>query len=299
MQKKAAHKIPFVLLLIFTAIGLLQTHLTGNYFYITNFGYIGITIFIATYLHSRLRKDKKQIGRYLSLILVGSYMLIYLGFIKHENMQLEGFFGYIFSGIIAGAALHYIVAKIVMPFFFGRAWCGWACWTAAILDLLPWKKSPGRISKTGNIRYIIFICTFIAVAWGHYLNGTPITTYDSFIWLAVSSIAYYLTGIIITILTKDNRAFCKYICPVTPLLKLSAFSMSKFKVDMKSCIECNQCVNACPMDIEITRYAKENKRVLSSECIYCYSCKNVCPTDSIKTTWEFDCSTKQYLRTKQ
>ena len=40
-------------------------------------------------------------------------------------------------------------------------------------------------------------------------------------WYAfiVGNIVYYIVGIVLTFAFKDNRAFCKYVCPVTVFLK--------------------------------------------------------------------------------
>ena len=66
-------------------------------------------------------------------------MLVYLGIISHENLMIEGFWYYLFLGVFEAATIHYFVAKIAGPLFFGRGWCGYACWTGMILDLLPYK----------------------------------------------------------------------------------------------------------------------------------------------------------------
>jgi hypothetical protein len=34
------------------------------------------------------------------------------------------------------AVVHYLIAKVFGPMLFGRIWCGWACWTVMVLDLL-------------------------------------------------------------------------------------------------------------------------------------------------------------------
>jgi polyferredoxin len=89
-------------------------------------------------------------------------MLVYLGLICRENMQIEVFFYYIFIGVFEAAAIHYLVAKIVGPLIFGRGWCGYACWTAMVLDLLPYKTSNNRrIKRLGLLRIDIFVISFI------------------------------------------------------------------------------------------------------------------------------------------
>ena len=83
-------------------------------------------------------------------------MLVYLGLICGENMQIEGFWYYFFTGVFEAATIHYAVAKIFGPLLFGRGWCGYACWTAMVLDFLPYKvpETPGK--KIGWIRYVVF-----------------------------------------------------------------------------------------------------------------------------------------------
>lgn len=49
-------------------------------------------------------------------------------------MQIEGFWYYLFSGVVGAGVLHYLIAKIFGPLLFGRGWCGYACWTAMILS---------------------------------------------------------------------------------------------------------------------------------------------------------------------
>ena len=39
-------------------------------------------------------------------------MLLYLGVISRENMQIEGFWYYLFLGVFEAATIHYAVAKI-------------------------------------------------------------------------------------------------------------------------------------------------------------------------------------------
>lgn len=51
-------------------------------------------------------------------LMVGLYMLVYLGLICQENMQIEGFWYYLFTGVFEAATIHYAVAKIC-----GGAFC--------------------------------------------------------------------------------------------------------------------------------------------------------------------------------
>jgi hypothetical protein len=77
---------------------------------------------------------------------------------RPDRFQIEGFFFYLFAGFFAGSVIHYMVAKVFGPIIFGRGWCGWACWTAVIPDLLPYTKNrEGRVSASWEkLRYVHF-----------------------------------------------------------------------------------------------------------------------------------------------
>ena len=155
-------------------------------------------------------------------IVVGLYMLVYLGILSNENMQIKGFWYYLFLSVFEAAVIHYLVAKIGGPLFFGRGWCGYACWTAMILDLLPYKTPKNPRLKIGFIRYIMFIIslTFVSLLFILKIPNLEKIMFYSFI---IGNIIYYLIGITLAFILKDNRAFCKYICPITLFLKPASY----------------------------------------------------------------------------
>ena len=92
-------------------------------------------------------------------------MLLYLGAISNENMQIEGFWYYLFLGVFEAATIHYAVAKIFGPLVFGRGWCGYACWTAMVLDFLPYKQpQKPRKKRLGFLRYVMFALSLALVS---------------------------------------------------------------------------------------------------------------------------------------
>ena len=127
--------LPAVMLAIFETIAITLWLTKDNLFYLFNFSYIGIAVSLGIFLFIR----KYRYARRVAQLLVGCYMLVYLGLICGENMQIEGFWYYLFTGVFEAATIHYAVAKIFGPLIFGRGWCGYACQTAMILDLLPYK----------------------------------------------------------------------------------------------------------------------------------------------------------------
>ena len=149
-----------------------------------------------------------KFARNMVQIVVGLYMLVYLGILSNENMQIEGFWYYLFLGVFEAAVIHYLVAKIGGPLFFGRGWCDYACWTAMILDLLPYKTPKNPRLKIGFIRYIMFIIslTFVSLLFILKIPNLEKIMFYSFI---IGNIIYYLIGITLALILKDNRAFCK------------------------------------------------------------------------------------------
>ncbi len=285
---------------IFYAIAILLWQTTGGLFYLFNFVYIGTSIGVGMGTYALLPKSKKNRGRKLSQLLVGGYLLGLLGFLARENMQIEGFYFYLLAGIFAGAVIHYMVAKVVGPLIFNRAWCGWTCWTAMVLDYLPFQRNKGGrlATRWGNLRYVHFALSLgiVLVLWFGFNYRVHSQSITELYWLIGGNAFYYASAIVLAFALKDNRAFCKYVCPITAIFKTtSRFSLWKMGGDADKCNKCGACEKICPMDIRISDYIKNGQRVLSTECIMCNQCENVCVPRALKATWGFDCSTKELL----
>jgi ferredoxin-type protein NapH len=298
--KFAQLKLPLTMMLIFWTISLVLWQATHQIYLLFNFGFIGTSLGVGMGVYSMLPKRQKLWGRRLAQFLIGTYMLVFWGLLNHENMQLEGFFFYLLAGIAMGSVIHYMVAKIVGPLVFNRGWCGWACWTAMILDLLPYKRNKGgRLGgKWGFLRYLHFALSLglvLVLWWGlHYrIKGQSMV---ELYWLLVGNVLYYGIGIVLAFTLKDNRAFCKYVCPIPTLQKVtSRFALIKIAGDAAKCNDCGACNKMCPMDIRISEYILDNQRVLSTECIWCFECINVCAKGALKTTFGFDVGNRELL----
>lgn len=265
-----------VIWLIFESVALLLTYFTKNNFYFYNFSYIGTCLSVGIYLYS----NKVKYARNMVQFAVGLYMLIYLGIICRENMQIEGFWYYLFLGVFEAAVIHYLVAKICGPIFFGRGWCGYACWTGMILDLLPYKVPQTERKKIGYIRYITFGVSLIFVSLLFIFKVNDIE-YIIFLSFIIGNVLYYLIGILLAFLFKDNRAFCKYICPVTVFLKpASYFSVMRIKCDKDKCISCGKCKRNCPMNVDMLDNSRKRKN--GTECILCLKCASECPKKALR-----------------
>lgn len=266
---------PIFMFLVFESVAVTLWLTKDNLFYLLNFSYIGcsialgLTLFIRKYRHARR----------VTQLLVGSYMLLYLGLISRENMQIEGFWYYLFTGVFEAATIHYAVAKIFGPLVFGRGWCGYACWTAMVLDFLPYKVPEQPRKKIDWIRYVVFAASLVFVAALFLAHVGHIETIMFWAFIA-GNLLYYAVGIVLAFVCKDNRAFCKYICPITVFMKpMSYFSLFRIKCNKSKCISCGRCKKVCPMEVDVTDNSRNRKN--GTDCILCFECAKVCPKSAL------------------
>lgn len=277
MSKKGMKKWigPMIMWLIFETVAVTLWLTKENVFYLFNFSYIGTAVSMGILLFQLRYKHARRVAQFL----VGTYMLVYLGLISNENMQIEGFWYYLFGGVFEAATIHYAVAKIFGPLIFGRGWCGYACWTAMVLDLLPYKVPRYPRKKWGWIRYVVFALSLVFVG---ALFLAQIENLEKIMFWAflIGNGLYYAAGVALAFLLKDNRAFCKYICPITVFLKpMSYFSLLRVKCDKSKCVSCGRCKKVCPMNVDMTDNSR--KRENGTECILCFECAKACPKGAL------------------
>ena len=266
---------PLFILLVFEAIAVTLWLTKGNLFYLINFTYIGASIALGIFLFIRKYRHARRVVQ----LLVGLYMLVYLGLICSENMQIEGFWYYLFTGVFEAATIHYAVAKIFGPLLFGRGWCGYACWTAMVLDFLPFKIPARPRKKIGWIRYVVFAASlaFVSALFIFRVGNKQRIMFWAFL---IGNAVYYAVGIGLAFLFRDNRAFCKYICPITVFLKpMSYFALFRVRCNKEKCVDCGKCRQVCPMDVDVTDNSRKRKN--GTECILCMECVKNCPRNAL------------------
>ena len=267
------------------------------------------SVFCSSFLLFALLPRKYKNGaRHFSKIFIGG-TLIMAGVAGHQNFQMEGFLYLVMAGFIGGPVIHFGM-KIIGTVIYGRGWCGWGCWTAAILDFLPYKNdTTWKSRKAGYFRYLHFALSLGLVAVLFFgvryvmtsVNPDPtrnwIESTRAAYWFVAGNVLYYAAGIILAFIFRDNRAFCKYVCPVAVLLKLgNLLSLVRVKPVSSACSGCGKCEKVCPASIAVHSYVKEGKRVASTECLMCLNCVVACPEGNLKTGFGFDVAARNYLR---
>ena len=96
----------------------------------------------------------------------------------------------------------------------------------------------------------------------------------------IGNLLYYASGIFLAYRFRDNRAFCKYLCPITVFLKpMSYFSLIRVTCDKEKCINCGKCRRVCPMQVDMTDNSRHRQN--GTECILCLECTRVCPKKAL------------------
>ena len=293
--------VPLVVMAAFVGVGIWGFLASGYTQPLIMFGYIGVSLGVGLGLYGTLPKKQKPIGRRLTLFLVGLFLLLNAIFMGHENSQIEGAIFGLLTGVIQMGVIHYAIAKIFGPLLFGRMWCGWACWTVMVLDLLPFTRPSGRLPGRWpqGLRYLHFGLSLSIVLLLVYVVGfrDGATGTIAVRWFIIGNLLYYTAGIILAYALKDNRAFCKYVCHVSVPLKItSRFSVITIGQGAGACNDCDACEKMCPMDVRISDYVFNNQRVLSTECSLCQTCITVCAQDALKLSFGFDLGGKELLR---
>ena len=246
-------------------------------------------------LYALVSISHKQAARRLVLF-TGGLGIIAFSLLGATNLDLEGFFMLLFLGTAGAAIGHTLVTVILGPVFFGRFLCGWGCWRAMILELLSIGHSPGRRRGAWNLLPFLGLALSIGAAavlifvLGHHPGGSPGAMHAGSVRAIVSGFGiYYAASIGLAFALRDQRAFCKYLCPSGVILGLtSRFSIVKMSADGQLCNACGACSKVCPMDIDVAGFAVVGQRIRSGQCILCQRCAHACPTEALRLTARFD-----------
>lgn len=269
-----------------------------SYFFLM--GAIGLFTALGLVLHRSLGRSRKPAAHHVALLAVGSGLFFGAGVFGKQNLQLEGLFFNLLLGLPGAGLVHYLVAKVVGPVLVGRLWCGWGCWTFAVMNLLPYKKSKGRARTapySTAVRTAFFLLSLGLVAvlvWKlGYNPGEDWETTQAHLWFLGGNLIYFSAGAVLAFIYRDNRAFCKVLCPVTAVLKVTGrLSLLKVGGTEVECNSCGACVKRCPMNIDIPAYITRGRRVLSSECVLCRQCVATCPYGAVDLTLGLDAGWK-------
>ncbi len=281
----------FVPFIIGCAVGIALYTAKGWWGFLLLFPWIGGCITTGLFIASRLPRNECDLGRRIAMLMISPMFLLFLGLYQRENLQLEQTVFYLSAGIFSRVLVHYAVAKVFGPLIWGRGFCGWACWTAAILEWLPIQENRPIPKQYTFYRWFILILSLVVplafIASGYDYHQQQIMEQygkqDQLIWFLLGNGIYYVAAIVLAFLFRKKRAFCKIACPVSLIMKLPAhFSRIRIRPSGVPCIECKSCNQQCPMDVDVMKFIRNNKPVNSTECILCRGCRYACPVGAIQ-----------------
>ncbi|MDX9801280.1 MAG: 4Fe-4S binding protein [Spirochaetia bacterium] len=210
---------------------------------------------------------------------------------------LEALYSLIFTGTFlkrtAASNIILLAAVILLAFVFRRTFCGNICPLGTLQELF--QKLRGKFLKKRFVipekadkylRYLKYLVMVFFLAatfrlgylvirpydpWGAYHH---LTSKDLFIEFPIG-FAVLVAALIGSFLY--DRFFCKYLCPMGAFLGIAGKAgFFRIKRVDATCIHCNLCTKACPVNIKV----HELTEVLDAECISCNECVNKCPVEN-------------------
>ncbi len=279
------YKIPIFSFLLFMLIGfIIWIFRDIRYFYL--FTGIGMSELISRIAIIHFPKSR-QVLRLFTQFLIGGFLFCWLSLFIGVNFQFPQIFFDASAGIITGTLIQMLIARVILPFFLGNAFCSRACWTGFFFEMTNSKK---RISKQPRKRseflawgyLIILIILPLTVSLFH--NPAENEEARRF-WIIGENLFIISIGFILTFFT-GSRSYCRLLCPFITISGLiSRFSLFKITpVKYNDCTQCNLCNDACPMLIDVKEYVKNKQKISNKLCIVCERCVSACPNDVLKLT---------------
>ena len=173
---------------------------------------------------------------------------------------------------------------VALAILFGPVICGWICpfgtvqeWVGKLGRKLFKRKYntfvPAKIDRVLRLlRYVVLVWVLVMTA----LTATLVfQAYDpyyalfSFIHGEVAIGGLVILIIILLLSLVVERPFCKYACPYGAFLGLfNRIRIFKIRRVSSTCISCNACSRACPMNIDVAH----KETVKDAQCISCMEC---------------------------
>lgn len=175
----------------------------------------------------------------------------------------------------------------------GPVFCGWICPFGTLQDIfsklgskLGIKKyvMPVKLKKVlAFTRYILLLITILITAdfIFNILSFDPRANFTTFLGGRTVTVTGWIIIFIFLVSSMFfERPFCNYLCIEGAKFGLLS-SVRPFTIirNKETCVGCNKCNGACPMNIDVSSYGQ----VRSLQCINCMECVAACPVKNTLT----------------
>ncbi len=178
------------------------------------FPWIGGWITIGGLLSQNKKGKARDFGRRLAILMSAPIFLVFIGAFQRENLQLEETVFYLANGVFTRVLVHYAIAKVFGPLIWGRGFCGWACWTAAVLEWLPIKKNRPVSGRLSLLRVPALVLSLAIPLWlihsgydyqQHHIDEAA-GKHHQLYWFLAGNALYYVLAIVLAFALKKKRA---------------------------------------------------------------------------------------------
>jgi ferredoxin-type protein NapH len=260
----------------------------GNRPFAVSLLFLGLSLGPCLTAYATAPRVLKQQQRRLVLA-TGGLSILAPSLLAGTSLDLEGFFALVLAGVGGAAIGHTLVTVIAGPILFGRVLCGWGCWRAMVLEVLPVGRGRGRRGGPwAALPYVGLATSAGSVALGSVLLGHRPGRPGDFAETGLASVlvacgVYYATSIVLALALDDQRAFCKYLCPSSAILRwTSRPALLRVAARADECNGCGACTRACPMDVDVATLAVGGRRIGPGDCVLCQRCVQACPTGALR-----------------
>jgi polyferredoxin len=281
------YSIPLAALVIFTLVGLIvMWYRDIRYFYL--FAGMGLMEFSSRVIVIHYPKTK-QFFRLSVQFIIGGFLLFWLSIFIGVNFQFPEVFFDLSSGVVTGALIQTLVARVALPFIFGNAFCSRACWTGFFFEMTNSKKNISKPPKQ-RIEWLAWSYLVALIVVPFAIAGFHNPAEDEGLrrmWIVGENLFIVSVGFALTFIS-GSRSYCRMLCPFITISGLfSKYALFKITpVEGDSCTSCNKCTTACPMLIDVKELVAEKKKGSHKLCIVCERCVDSCPEDVLKYTYK-------------
>lgn len=281
------YAVPIIAFLVFTLVGCVVWMIRDvRYFYL--FAGIGVVEALSRTIVIHYPKVR-QFLRISIQLLIGGFLIGWLSLFIGVNFQFPQIFFDASAGVVTGALIQVLIARVVLPFFLGNAFCSRACWSGVFFEFTDSKK---RISKPPPKRSELLAWSYLVAL---IMLALVVSFYDNpavhdetrKAWIIGENLFIVVIGFVLTFVT-GSRSYCRLLCPFITISSIFA-KYSLFKItpyDAEKCTLCNACNRECPMYIDVRSDVVNNSTISDKLCIVCENCVSACPHDVLKLTYK-------------